>query len=68
MISHTFRYTHFDGKAAGIQLKYQNAFSDTLWSFATLFQLMTLDHWLETLLVEIYSSIVHHDIKILLTI
>ncbi|XP_039261696.1 cation channel sperm-associated protein 2-like [Styela clava] len=43
------RYTDFDGRAVGIQLKYQTAFSDTLWAFATLFQLMTLDHWLETL-------------------
>lgn len=50
-----FRYTLFDSEAAGIELKYQTAFSDTMWAFATLFQLMTLDHWLETLMVCIYS-------------
>uniref|UniRef100_H2Y4N7 Ion transport domain-containing protein n=1 Tax=Ciona savignyi TaxID=51511 RepID=H2Y4N7_CIOSA len=44
------RYTQYDGRAQGTQLLYQTAFSDILWSFATLFQLMTLDHWLETLL------------------
>lgn len=43
------KYTNFDGRANGVQLLYQTAFSDILWSFATLFQLMTLDHWLETL-------------------
>ena len=43
------RYTTFDGRASGVQLSYQSAFSDILWSFATLFQLMTLDHWLATL-------------------
>uniref|UniRef100_H2Y4N6 Ion transport domain-containing protein n=1 Tax=Ciona savignyi TaxID=51511 RepID=H2Y4N6_CIOSA len=41
---------YYDGRAQGTQLLYQTAFSDILWSFATLFQLMTLDHWLETLL------------------
>nr|XP_002121116.1 cation channel sperm-associated protein 2-like [Ciona intestinalis] len=44
------RYTQYDGRSHGTQLLYQKAFSDILWSFATLFQLMTLDHWLETLL------------------
>ena len=43
------RYTRFDGRPTGLQLSYQSAFSDILWSFATLFQLMTLDHWLATL-------------------
>ena len=43
------RYTGYDGRAEGIWLHYQKAFSDIFWSFATLFQLMTLDHWLATL-------------------
>ena len=43
------KYTNYDGRANRVQLLYQTAFSDILWSFATLFQLMTLDHWLETL-------------------
>ncbi|CAK8695034.1 unnamed protein product [Clavelina lepadiformis] len=47
------RYTQYDGRTEGIRLIYQKAFSGILWSFATLFQLMTLDHWLETLTVTI---------------
>ena len=58
------RYTRFDGRESGIQLTYQKAFSNILWSFATLFQLMTLDHWLAVLkdllrvMTDAYDSIV----------
>ena len=47
-----FRYTEFDVETEQVALNYQQSFSSTAWSFATLFQMLTLDRWLQILSVN----------------